>query len=181
MPFILKFYGFYYLNYRKAQIICTSCFTGTKDDELDSDDFDDEDDDDDDENEEVQNGGSQEQAGSEALGNLKKYMEEMDQELQSTNIGKSFTQNNGVSIHRCYLSFSHNVVKAFDFIFIFLLPYRPVIKQMHLKAHRQPRAQSLLRKKSSRLMWISTWLQIYLNLSLLRRALLGLRLTYCRV
>ncbi|XP_067222845.1 protein ecdysoneless homolog isoform X2 [Chanodichthys erythropterus] len=69
---------------------------GTKDDELDSDDFDD-DEDDDDENEEVQNGSSQEQAGSEALGNLKKYMEEMDQELQSTNIGKTFTQNNGAS------------------------------------------------------------------------------------
>ncbi|KAK9959479.1 hypothetical protein ABG768_009603 [Culter alburnus] len=91
---------------------------GTKDDELDSDDFDDDDDDDDnDENEEVQNGSSQEQAGSEALGNLKKYMEEMDQELQSTNIGKTFTQNNGVSIHRCYLSCSHNIVKAFDYFY----------------------------------------------------------------
>lgn len=65
----------------------------------------------------MQNGSSQEQAGSEALGNLKKYMEEMDQELQSTNIGKSFTQNKGVSIHRCYLSCSHNVVKAFDYFY----------------------------------------------------------------
>ncbi|XDV43054.1 hypothetical protein PO909_011604 [Leuciscus waleckii] len=76
---------------------------GTKDDELDSDDFDDDDDDDDeddndvDENEEVQNGGFQEQAGSEELENLKKYMDEMDQELQSTNIGQSFTQNNRAS------------------------------------------------------------------------------------
>ncbi|XP_073683376.1 protein ecdysoneless homolog [Garra rufa] len=72
---------------------------GSKDDELDSDDFEDEEDDDNDvdENEEVQNGESQEQAGAEALDNLRKYMDEMDQELQSTNIGKSFTQNNKAS------------------------------------------------------------------------------------
>ncbi|KAK2878909.1 hypothetical protein Q8A67_019700 [Cirrhinus molitorella] len=74
---------------------------GSKDDELDSDDFEDDDDDDeeddnDDEDEKVQNGESQEQAG-EALDNLRKYMDEMDQELQSTNIGKSFTQNNRAS------------------------------------------------------------------------------------
>ncbi|XP_043119115.1 protein ecdysoneless homolog [Puntigrus tetrazona] len=67
---------------------------GSKDDELDSDDFEDDDDDDDDE---VQNVESQEQAGAEALDNLRKYMDEMDQELQSTNIGKSFTQNNRAS------------------------------------------------------------------------------------
>ncbi|KAL0169274.1 hypothetical protein M9458_033870, partial [Cirrhinus mrigala] len=71
----------------------------SKDDELDSDDFEDDDDDEEDDNEvdedeEAQNGESQEQAGAKALDNLRKYMDEMDQELQSTNIGKSFTQNN---------------------------------------------------------------------------------------
>ncbi|XP_026141428.1 protein ecdysoneless homolog [Carassius auratus] len=76
---------------------------GSKDDELDSDDFEEEDDDDDNEgndvndDEEVQNGESQEQASAEALDNLRKYMDEMDQELQSTHIGKSFTQNNRAS------------------------------------------------------------------------------------
>uniref|UniRef100_A0A671M636 Protein ecdysoneless homolog n=1 Tax=Sinocyclocheilus anshuiensis TaxID=1608454 RepID=A0A671M636_9TELE len=72
----------------------------SKDDELDSDDFEDDDEEDDsdvDEDEEVQNGESQEQAGAEALDNLRKYMDEMDQELQSTNIGRSFTQNNRTS------------------------------------------------------------------------------------
>ncbi|XP_051578631.1 protein ecdysoneless homolog [Myxocyprinus asiaticus] len=69
---------------------------GCKDEELDSDDFEDEDEEEeeneDDENEEEQNASSREQAGAEALDNLRKYMDEMDQELQSTNIGKSFTQ-----------------------------------------------------------------------------------------
>uniref|UniRef100_A0A8C2EIC9 Ecdysoneless homolog (Drosophila) n=1 Tax=Cyprinus carpio TaxID=7962 RepID=A0A8C2EIC9_CYPCA len=77
---------------------------GSKDDELDSDDFEDDDEEDDndvDEDEGVQNCESQEQAGAEALDNLRKYMDEMDQELQSTNIGRSFTQNNRVSLHRC--------------------------------------------------------------------------------
>uniref|UniRef100_A0A673KD85 Protein ecdysoneless homolog n=1 Tax=Sinocyclocheilus rhinocerous TaxID=307959 RepID=A0A673KD85_9TELE len=84
---------------------------GSKDDELDSDDFEDDDDEGNDVNddEEVQNGESQEQAGAEALDNLRKYMDEMDQELQSTNIGKSFTQNNRVSLHRCCLSCAHNL------------------------------------------------------------------------
>ncbi len=99
----------------KALIICTSCFTGSKDDELDSDDFEDDEEDGNDveDDEEVQNGESQEQAGAEALDNLRKYMDEMDQELQSTNIGKSFTQNNRVSLHRCCLSCAHNLVKTF--------------------------------------------------------------------
>uniref|UniRef100_A0A673KLG3 Protein ecdysoneless homolog n=1 Tax=Sinocyclocheilus rhinocerous TaxID=307959 RepID=A0A673KLG3_9TELE len=85
---------------------------GSKDDELDSDDFEDDDDEGNDVNddEEVQNGESQEQAGAEALDNLRKYMDEMDQELQSTNIGKSFTQNNRVSLHRCCLSCAHNLL-----------------------------------------------------------------------
>ncbi|XP_059374741.1 protein ecdysoneless homolog [Carassius carassius] len=70
---------------------------GRKDDELDSDDFEDDDEKDDsdvDEDEGVQNC---EQAGAEDLDNLRKYMDEMDQELQSTNIGRSFTQNNRTS------------------------------------------------------------------------------------
>uniref|UniRef100_A0A8C2BC26 Ecdysoneless homolog (Drosophila) n=1 Tax=Cyprinus carpio TaxID=7962 RepID=A0A8C2BC26_CYPCA len=73
---------------------------GSKDEELDSDDFEDDDEEDDndvDEDEGVQNCESQEQAGAEALDNLRKYMDEMDQELQSTNIGRSFTQNNRAS------------------------------------------------------------------------------------
>uniref|UniRef100_A0A8C1GWC0 Ecdysoneless homolog (Drosophila) n=1 Tax=Cyprinus carpio TaxID=7962 RepID=A0A8C1GWC0_CYPCA len=80
---------------------------GSKDEELDSDDFEDDDEEDDndvDEDEGVQNCESQEQAGAEALDNLRKYMDEMDQELQSTNIGRSFTLNNRVSLHRCCLS-----------------------------------------------------------------------------
>lgn len=99
-----------------ALIICTSCFTGSKDEELDSDDFEDDDEEDDndvDEDEGVQNCESQEQAGAEALDNLRKYMDEMDQELQSTNIGRSFTQNNRVSLHRCCLSCARNLVKTF--------------------------------------------------------------------
>lgn len=73
---------------------------------MDSDDFEDEDDeDDDDDNEEenenkdevVQNGDSVKQTGAETLESLRNYMDEMDQELQSTNIGKSFTQTNKVS------------------------------------------------------------------------------------
>uniref|UniRef100_A0A8C1IA97 Ecdysoneless homolog (Drosophila) n=1 Tax=Cyprinus carpio TaxID=7962 RepID=A0A8C1IA97_CYPCA len=73
---------------------------GSKDEELDSDDFEDDDEEDDndvDEDEGVQNCESQEQAGAEALDNLRKYMDEMDQELQSTNIGRSFTLNNRAS------------------------------------------------------------------------------------
>lgn len=70
---------------------------GSKDDELDSDDFEDDEEDGSDDDEEVQNGESQEQAGAEELDNLRKYMDEMDQELQSTNIGKSFTKNNRAS------------------------------------------------------------------------------------
>lgn len=70
---------------------------GSKDEELDSDDFEDDEEDGNDDDDEAQNGESQEQTGAEALGNLRKYMDEMDQELQSTNIGKSFTQNNGTS------------------------------------------------------------------------------------
>ncbi|XP_076850683.1 protein ecdysoneless homolog isoform X2 [Brachyhypopomus gauderio] len=63
---------------------------GGKGEELDSDDFEDEDEDDD----EDECSGAQEQDG-ETLGSLKRYMDEMDLELQSTNIGQSFTSSNG--------------------------------------------------------------------------------------
>ncbi|MCJ8736524.1 hypothetical protein PDJAM_G00013480 [Pangasius djambal] len=69
---------------------------GGKDEELDSDDLDDDDDDDDDDNdeeEEAEEEGSEEQTGAETLDNLRRYMDEMDQELQTTNVGQSFTYN----------------------------------------------------------------------------------------
>uniref|UniRef100_A0A4W6ERA8 Ecdysoneless homolog (Drosophila) n=1 Tax=Lates calcarifer TaxID=8187 RepID=A0A4W6ERA8_LATCA len=72
---------------------------GSKDEELDSDDLDDDEDDDDDDDD---NGEEEEEAkeeessdhvemnGTETLDSLRKYMDQMDQELMSTNIGKSF-------------------------------------------------------------------------------------------
>ncbi|XP_064173056.1 protein ecdysoneless homolog isoform X2 [Anguilla rostrata] len=80
---------------------------GGPDQELDSDDLeddndDDEDDDDDDDDDDgvavESEGGGPVHAGAEgaeALGSLRKYMDEMDQELKDTNIGQSFAQNGG--------------------------------------------------------------------------------------
>uniref|UniRef100_W5KUZ9 Ecdysoneless homolog (Drosophila) n=1 Tax=Astyanax mexicanus TaxID=7994 RepID=W5KUZ9_ASTMX len=65
---------------------------GGKHEELDSDDFEDEDEDEDEDDGE-EDVGSQKQEGAEALGSLKRYMDEMDQELQTTNVGKSFALN----------------------------------------------------------------------------------------
>ena len=75
-------------------------FTGSKEEGLDSDDLDDDDDDDDDDGddedvdddtEEVEGSSSHaEMNGTEALDGLKTYMDQMDQELMSTNIGQSF-------------------------------------------------------------------------------------------
>ncbi|XP_058254507.1 protein ecdysoneless homolog isoform X2 [Hemibagrus wyckioides] len=62
---------------------------GGKDEELDSDDLDDDDDDDGDD--EAEEEGSEEQ--TETLDNLRRYMDEMDQELRTTNVGQSFTYN----------------------------------------------------------------------------------------
>ncbi|XP_060789345.1 protein ecdysoneless homolog isoform X2 [Neoarius graeffei] len=56
---------------------------GGQDEQLDSDDFDDDDDDDDE--------GCEEQTGPETLDDMRRYMDEMDQELQTTNVGQSFT------------------------------------------------------------------------------------------
>uniref|UniRef100_A0AAY4C871 Ecdysoneless n=1 Tax=Denticeps clupeoides TaxID=299321 RepID=A0AAY4C871_9TELE len=77
---------------------------GARDDELDSDDLEDDDDDyteeDDDveeENEAVGFSGSPREAGAQALGTLKMYMDQMDQELSATNIGQSFTQSKKVN------------------------------------------------------------------------------------
>ncbi|KAL2083639.1 hypothetical protein ACEWY4_021412 [Coilia grayii] len=72
---------------------------GGRDDELDSDDLEEDDDDEeeedpdeDEEDEAVGFSGSREQSGAEALDSLKSYMDQMDQELRGTNIGKSFIQ-----------------------------------------------------------------------------------------
>ena len=45
-----------------------------------------------------------ESVGAEALGNLQKYMDEMDQELMDTNIGQSFTQNVSTASMFCFHS-----------------------------------------------------------------------------
>lgn len=62
------------------------------------------------ENEEVQNGGFQEQAGSEELENLKKYMDEMDQELQSTNIGQSYLPRTLTNFLRTFRFYGSDVL-----------------------------------------------------------------------
>ncbi|MED6232506.1 hypothetical protein ATANTOWER_031411 [Ataeniobius toweri] len=73
---------------------------GSKEEELDSDDLDDDYDDDDDEEEEAVDetgeGSSDhvEMMGTETLDSLKTYMDQMDQELKSTNVGQSFSQMN---------------------------------------------------------------------------------------
>lgn len=75
---------------------------GGKEEELDSDDLDDDDDDDegDDEKEEEEeekeegSSGHSEMNGTEALEGLRRYMDEMDEELMSTNIGQSFNVMN---------------------------------------------------------------------------------------
>ncbi|XP_041866262.1 protein ecdysoneless homolog [Melanotaenia boesemani] len=71
---------------------------GSKDEELDSDDLEDEDfDGEDDEEVEKKEEGSSNQAdmsGTETLDSLKRYMDQMDQELMSTNVGQSFSQRN---------------------------------------------------------------------------------------
>ncbi|XP_010791715.1 protein ecdysoneless homolog [Notothenia coriiceps] len=69
-------------------------------DELDSDDLDDDDDDDDDEEEdddeddEVGSSGHAQMNGTDSLDGLRKYMDQMDQELMGTNIGQSFNVTN---------------------------------------------------------------------------------------
>lgn len=74
---------------------------GGKEEELDSDDLDDEDDDDDDDDEEEKeeekeglSSGHAEMNGTETLDGLRRYMDQMDQELMSTNIGQSFNLTN---------------------------------------------------------------------------------------
>uniref|UniRef100_A0A8C6LZB1 Ecdysoneless cell cycle regulator n=1 Tax=Nothobranchius furzeri TaxID=105023 RepID=A0A8C6LZB1_NOTFU len=69
-------------------------FPGSKE-ELDSDDLDDDDDDDDDDEDETEKGSSDhaDMSGAETLDGLKRYMDQMDQELMSTNVGQSFTSS----------------------------------------------------------------------------------------
>ncbi|KAF3841937.1 hypothetical protein F7725_023888 [Dissostichus mawsoni] len=69
--------------------------------ELDSDDLDDDDDDDDDndddddeEEDEVGSSGHAQMNGTDSLDGLRKYMDQMDQELMGTNIGQSFNVTN---------------------------------------------------------------------------------------
>lgn len=66
---------------------------GRKEEELDSDDLDDDDfEDEDEEDEEKEEDSSDQICGAETLDSLKRYMDQMDQELLSTNVGQSFTQ-----------------------------------------------------------------------------------------
>lgn len=70
-----------------------SFFLGGKDEELDSDDLDDSDNDDEEEEvEEKEDGfcGQAEMKGTETLDSLKRYMDQMDEELMKTNVGQSF-------------------------------------------------------------------------------------------
>uniref|UniRef100_A0A3Q3MKZ6 Ecdysoneless homolog (Drosophila) n=1 Tax=Mastacembelus armatus TaxID=205130 RepID=A0A3Q3MKZ6_9TELE len=63
---------------------------GGKEEELDSDDLDDDDDDDDDEEEKEEGfAGQPEMNGTETLDSLRQYMDQMDEELMSTNIGQN--------------------------------------------------------------------------------------------
>uniref|UniRef100_A0A8C2ZVL6 Ecdysoneless homolog (Drosophila) n=1 Tax=Cyclopterus lumpus TaxID=8103 RepID=A0A8C2ZVL6_CYCLU len=64
---------------------------GSKEEELDSDDLDDDEEEEDgDEGDEEEKEGHTEMNGTESLDGLRKYMDQMDQELMSTNIGQSF-------------------------------------------------------------------------------------------
>uniref|UniRef100_A0A7N6ASA3 Ecdysoneless homolog (Drosophila) n=1 Tax=Anabas testudineus TaxID=64144 RepID=A0A7N6ASA3_ANATE len=65
-----------------------------KDDELDSDDLDDEEDEDEEDENDEEPSGHTETNETETLDSLKRYMDQMDQELMSTNIGQSFNQIN---------------------------------------------------------------------------------------
>lgn len=70
---------------------------GSKEEELDSDDLDDDDDDEEEEEEEDEGSSSHAEInGAETLNGLRGYMDQMDQELMSTNVGQSFklTVNN---------------------------------------------------------------------------------------
>ncbi|XP_054456564.1 protein ecdysoneless homolog [Anoplopoma fimbria] len=73
---------------------------GSKEEELDSDDLDDEDDDDDDDDDDEEEEGDEEKEGhtemngTETMDGLRKYMDQMDQELLGTNIGQSFNMTN---------------------------------------------------------------------------------------
>lgn len=81
-----------------SESVCLLICIGSKEEELDSDDLDDDDDDDEEEEEEEEgeekeegsSGYASEMNGTETLDNLRRYMDQMDQELMSTNIGQSF-------------------------------------------------------------------------------------------
>lgn len=78
-----------------TESVCLLIFIGSKEDKLDSDDLSDDDDEEDDEGEEREekeegSSGHAEMNGTETLDGLRAYMDQMDQELMSTNIGQSF-------------------------------------------------------------------------------------------
>lgn len=65
-----------------------------EEEELDSDDLDEDEEDDEEEegeNEEEESSGHDEMNGAESLDSLRRYMDQMDQELMDTNVGKSFS------------------------------------------------------------------------------------------
>lgn len=65
-----------------------------EEEELDSDDLDEDEEDDEEEegeNEEEESLGHDEMNGAESLDSLRRYMDQMDQELMDTNVGKSFS------------------------------------------------------------------------------------------
>uniref|UniRef100_A0A8C5DHH1 Ecdysoneless homolog (Drosophila) n=1 Tax=Gouania willdenowi TaxID=441366 RepID=A0A8C5DHH1_GOUWI len=90
-------------NFLNAMSSHEGCFIflGNTVDELDSDDFDEDEDEEDDEVEEDEEGahGQVESNGTDSLGSIKEIMEQMDQELLSTNIGQSFGQTNKADPH----------------------------------------------------------------------------------
>ena len=95
---------------------CPSLVPGSTEAELDSDDLDDDDDDDDDDSidegeEERGPSASGGQKGAETLDRLKRYMDQMDQELMGTNIGQSFTQKVRLELLIC--PFLHNSVSVY--------------------------------------------------------------------
>ncbi|XP_008319832.1 protein ecdysoneless homolog [Cynoglossus semilaevis] len=74
-----------------------------EEEELDSDDLDEDEEDDEEEegeNEEEESLGHDEMNGAESLDSLRRYMDQMDQELMDTNVGKSFSNHNkAASVH----------------------------------------------------------------------------------
>lgn len=93
-------YDIHNLGYISISSCCSIFFTGDKMEELDSDDLDD---DESDEERKEETSVDTEQNGTETLNDLRSYMDQMDEELMSTNIGQSFTVTVNVFfiLHEC--------------------------------------------------------------------------------